>query len=166
MIHPKPSQVFVYGTLKRGQCREKLWPLPPLSVTTGWIHAELFGRSDYPAIRTGGDRVLGEIWRFTSEEISLVLRELDQIEGFNQPKESDLYHRRSVEVFSPQGQSFGECHCYFYAADPLKDGFHRITPKSVPLGQVPLRSPVGIPISFNDLAMGDGAVFVQWPEVD
>lgn len=128
--HPQKLEsdsVFVYGTLKRGQCRENLWPVPPIKVTPGWILAKLFGREDYPAIVPGNDQVMGECWRFTAQQMPAVIKRLDQIEGTNQAGEPDLYVRKLVMTFSMDGITLGESYCYFYASDPESDGFERIT---------------------------------------
>jgi gamma-glutamylcyclotransferase (GGCT)/AIG2-like uncharacterized protein YtfP len=120
------NAVFVYGTLKRGQCRAGLWPAQPQEIVVGWVRGKLFGRSDYPALRTGNDRVRGELWRFPPDVMPLVLKTLDEIEGTNQPGEPDLYHRGQIEVFDLLGDSIGIAHTYLYATDPTQDGFEPI----------------------------------------
>ena len=123
-----PTAVFVYGTLKRGQCRESRWPLRPLSVCEATVLGSLFGRDDYPAITEGHDRVLGELWQFGAAELPLVLNALDQIEGTNQADVDDLYHRVIVEAFDISGNLLGTAYTYRYARDPLADGFALIEP--------------------------------------
>ncbi|MGB1925175.1 MAG: gamma-glutamylcyclotransferase family protein [Rubripirellula sp.] len=125
---PTPRSVFVYGTLKRGQCRENVWPTAPSKVTPAWIRAALYGRSDYPALRPGNDQVLGELWSFTTEKMPSIVEALDRVEGTNQIGEPDLYVRKCVPTFSIENLSLGEAYCYFYASDPRVDGFHRILP--------------------------------------
>ena len=126
-----PTSFFVYGTLKRGQCREHLWPETPQSITTAWTLATLYGRQDYPAIQTGEDRVLGEVWRFEASQMPQVIKQLDRIEGTNQPNESDLYSRCTVNCFDLNEHPLGISYCYFYVIDPREDGFHRILPSDV-----------------------------------
>lgn len=130
--------IFVYGTLKRGQCREPLWPAVPTGVQPAWTRGTLHGRADYPAMTAGEDRVLGERWEFAPEDVPLVIAALDRIEGANQPGLHDLYHRVTTELFSVDGQPLGTAFGYHYATEPANDGFQRLTP-----------------------AGGDG--FVQWP---
>jgi gamma-glutamylcyclotransferase (GGCT)/AIG2-like uncharacterized protein YtfP len=121
--------VFVYGTLKRGQCRAAMWPHPPLSIEPAWVRGKLFGRSDYPAMRSGEDQVRGEVWRFHELVIPEVLVQLDEIEGTLQPSgEPDLYHRVVVNFFRDDGSLGGSAYAYVYAADPRQDGFHPIDP--------------------------------------
>ncbi len=120
--------VFVYGTLKRGQCRARFWPSRPLSIQEAWVRGRLHGRSDYPAMTPGDDRVRGELWRFPAEAMRQVLEILDQVEGTNQPGEPDLYLRVAVKATDAQGLLLGNAYTYLYATDPLLDGFHAITP--------------------------------------
>lgn len=127
--HAKPnmiSHVFVYGTLKRGQCRGKMWPAEPISVVAAWTRGALFGRHDYPAMMPGDDRVLGELWQFDESDMETVMRVLDHIEGTNQEGRPDLYVRAIVEAFDRDGNSIASANAYHYGTDPLLDGFHRI----------------------------------------
>ncbi|TWT49083.1 AIG2-like family protein [Rubripirellula amarantea] len=128
---PWPTvSVFVYGTLKRGQCREHCWPCRPDRVQPAWIYAALHDRADYPAITSGHDRVLGEWWCFTDSTIGDVLETLDKVEGTNQPGSPNLYNRVLVPVHLINDQSGGStvlAYAYFYASDPVRDGFARAT---------------------------------------
>lgn len=130
--------VFVYGTLKRGQCREGMWPVDPLRVSSVFTHGTLFDRQDYPAMTSGTDEVVGEKWDFFPQQMQRVLEVLDAIEGANQPGIPDLYRRvvvptwdlcQSVTVGSPSDiDTAGKSFTYHYARDPLKDGFIRLLP--------------------------------------
>lgn len=115
--------IFVYGTLKRGQIREQLWPATPRSVHSAWVRGALYGRDDYPAMRPGDHRVAGELWRFDSQDIDRVLNALDRIEGTNQPGHPDLYRREISQVFDLNGEPLARAYLYFYATDPVLDGF-------------------------------------------
>lgn len=117
------NAIFVYGTLKRGQCRQSRWPIAPHSILPAWVHGSLFDRSDYPAMTAGGDRVQGELWQFTADQIDQVLEVLDEIEAA-----PELYRRVTVEAFDDQDQSLGTAWTYHYATDPANDGFERIEP--------------------------------------
>jgi gamma-glutamylcyclotransferase (GGCT)/AIG2-like uncharacterized protein YtfP len=123
------TTVFVYGTLKRGQCRESHWPVTPRSIQPGWTRGALFGRPAYPAMTAGPDRVLGELWSFEADQVAGVLNVLDQIEGANQAGQVDLYHRVVTAVSADDESSLGEAWTYHYASDPRSDGFHRILPE-------------------------------------
>ncbi|MEM9586667.1 MAG: gamma-glutamylcyclotransferase family protein [Planctomycetota bacterium] len=119
---------FVYGTLKAGQRNEHWWPVRPLRIEPAWVLGRLFGRSDYPAMVAGDDRVLGEIWWFREAQSDEVLVALDRLEGTNQPGEVDLYQRQSVAANSLQGRLLGAAMTYWYANDPVQDGFRYVRP--------------------------------------
>lgn len=125
-----PSSFFVYGTLKRGQCREHVWPCEPLSVKTAWLRGELYSRVDYPALRSGEDRVQGEVWTFADHQLEQVLPVIDAIEGTDGNRPDDLYHRFTVEAFELSGSTLGQVMTYRYVRDPLSDGFVRLSPES------------------------------------
>ena len=118
--------VFVYGTLRRGGCRQPLWPAVPLRVEPAWTRGALFARPDYPAMTAGDDRVLGEWWLFPADAMPRVIAVLDEIEGVNQPRQPDLYHRVTLDVFTLDSRPLGQAFGYFYAADPSRDGFRRL----------------------------------------
>ncbi len=117
--------IFVYGTLKRGQCRERSWPRQPLSVEPAWTLGRLYDLGPYPALVAGDDRVRGELWRFAAEDLPETLRVLDGIEGFrNQP--GDLYRRVVAECMTKAGQ-VANAFTYRYAR-PLPASVRTIPP--------------------------------------
>ena len=133
------TNVFVYGTLKRGQWRERCWPCEPREVIPGWIRASLYTRpiqpanDYYPAIIVGGDRVWGEMWCFEPSRMDDVMTVLDAIEGTGQPGQLNLYDRAEVTVRFPEGSILGQtvmpparAIAYFYARDVIADGFVRV----------------------------------------
>ena len=122
--------VFVYGTLKRGESRENLWPAPPDSVRPGWVWGELYCRRAYPALRPGGDRIRGEIWTFPAETMPAVIEQLDRIEGTDQRGQPNLYDRVEIEVFEPDQDPpvAATAISYHYATDPELEGFDRLPP--------------------------------------
>jgi gamma-glutamylcyclotransferase (GGCT)/AIG2-like uncharacterized protein YtfP len=123
MNPPEIIAVFVYGTLKRGQCRETCWPLTPSSIVSAWTRGTLFGRSDYPAMTPGTDRVSGELWTFSSDGIARVLAVLDEVE-----EAPDLYQRVAVPVFDMDQRTLGIAWTYLYATEPTTDGFTPLKP--------------------------------------
>lgn len=110
---------FVYGTLKRGQCREACWPAAPLQVQTGYVRGTLIDLVDYPALLPSDDWVRGEVWQIASQHVAETLRVLDAIEGFQPGRANNLYDRCSVAVYRATGdsQSMATAHTYQYA-DP------------------------------------------------
>jgi gamma-glutamylcyclotransferase (GGCT)/AIG2-like uncharacterized protein YtfP len=125
------SSFFVYGTLKRGQCREICWPAKPLSISPACAQGQLFGRTDYPAMVSGTDRVLGELWTFEPHEVERVIEVLDQIEGTNQAGNPDLYRRVISDVFDLDDQLLTKAYAYLYETNPEQDGFTRLVGKTV-----------------------------------
>ncbi len=138
MIQENVMGVFVYGTLKRGQCRERCWRIDPKSVIAAWTRGSLHTRSDYPALVAGDDKVLGELWFYDAKELAQVLKVLDEVEQTNQPGLDDLYHRVVVDAFTLAGDPLGSVFTYHYAMNLLADGFKKIEPR--------------------------GREYVQWPE--
>lgn len=90
------ERLFVYGTLKRGQCREHCWPCTPLSVQAALVRGKLFDTGPYPALFHGNDWVLGEVWTFRAVELPAVLKVLDEIEGYVEHSTSNLYNREKI----------------------------------------------------------------------
>ena len=130
LCKPMINSVFVYGTLKRGQCREKCWPVMPIRVSPAWTLGTLFSRDDYPAMLAGDDRVAGECWEFDSDVINQVMHRLDEVEWTNQPGQPDMYHRVTIDLFDMDGNPIPAAYAYHYATDPLADGFQIVLPKS------------------------------------
>ncbi|MEM0927101.1 MAG: gamma-glutamylcyclotransferase family protein [Planctomycetota bacterium] len=118
--------VFVYGTLKRGECRASLWPFEPTDVQAASIRGDLWGREDYPALLPGESDVLGELWTFQEWQMERTLEVLDDIEGCRENSPSDLYHRHTVEVLMIPADSIRLAFVYQYARSPERDGFRRL----------------------------------------
>ena len=92
---PSPiTAVFVYGTLKRGECRAKFWPRLPIAVESVTIRGRLYDLGPYPALGPGDDTIRGEIWHLAIEDMPETLRILDEVEGATQL--GDAYYRRIV----------------------------------------------------------------------
>lgn len=109
----KPQAVFVYGTLKRGQCRENCWPYKPLEVVPATVQGRLYDLGPYPALIVGDDRILGELWRFRSEHMAGTLSVLDRVEGHDLG-DTSLYIR-DVIVCEDQAGNRWPAYTYFYA---------------------------------------------------
>lgn len=88
------ERVFVYGTLRRGDCRDLAVHYPGAKfLASGWIAGELFNLGEYPGARLGGTaRIIGEIFELPEA----TLRQLDAMEG-------DEYTRGLVPVSREDG---------------------------------------------------------------
>ncbi len=94
---PSGVNFFVYGTLKRGECRQHSWPRSPLVVEEAWVHGELFDTGSYPALLPGSDKVLGELWSFSSADFEAIVKVLDEIEEYRPGDPYNLYNREIVD---------------------------------------------------------------------
>ncbi len=127
------AHVFVYGTLKRGECREICWPSAPAMIRPAWTTGALYDIGPYPALVAGSDRVLGELWSFPDEELPRVLAVLDAIEGTNQPGQHNEYNREVATVtlvdLSPSSQPQTlQASIYRYARIGLLSASQRLEP--------------------------------------
>lgn len=106
------TSVFVYGTLQRGEERERCWPHSPRCVLTAEVTAALYDLGDYPAIVPGEDRVAGELWQLAIEHLPDTLRILDEIEWYGQG-DDDLYFRQLTTCRTSSGET--TAYTYFLA---------------------------------------------------
>jgi len=90
--------IFVYGTLKKNQLRGSVWPKTPAAIDHAVTFGELWDLGSYPGLRTGSDRVLGELWTFHPNDIEETFGVLDQIEGYDALEDRGLYLRRQIQV--------------------------------------------------------------------
>ncbi len=110
-----PSNVFAYGTLKVGQCRERFWARRPQQIVRAWIEGTLYDTGPYPALDLGHDRIAGELWMFAEDEMDEILQVLDAEEGFQGlGAPHNLYERRTVECTTQDGRML-TAHVYYYA---------------------------------------------------
>ncbi len=88
------ERVFVYGTLRRGDCRDLTAHYPGAKfLSTGWIEGELFHLGEYPGVRLSGTtKIVGEIF----EVPAATLAQLDTMEG-------EEYSRETVAVNGADG---------------------------------------------------------------
>ncbi len=113
---PVPSPItvlFVYGTLQRGQCRERCWPHAPLRVERAVIHGRLHDLGPYPALVEGDDVVGGEAWHLAPEHVECTLAVLDDVED-TAVGEAGLYARRVVQCRTEAGGTLS-AYAYYYS---------------------------------------------------
>jgi len=111
---PQPADaIFVYGTLQRGEVRERCWPRKPSRIEWGTIQGQLRDLGDYPALVAGEDLILGELWHIAETDVDATLAVLDEIEWYGQG-EDDLYVREVVACRTLSGE-MRQAYTYRYA---------------------------------------------------
>lgn len=105
-----PPRVFVYGTLKRGHCRQHL--LGPTDHVPATIMGELVDLGAYPGLRSGDGVVHGELHR--PAEMSALLARLDPVEDFEgwDQVERSMYHRAIVRAQTASGVELAWTYVY------------------------------------------------------
>ncbi len=104
---------FVYGTLKRGEVRERCWPHPASDIVAATTRGALYALASYPALLPGDDAVSGELWFIRASHMAETLRVLDAIEGFRQGDDIDLYVRDIADCVSTDGAKY-RAYLYYY----------------------------------------------------
>lgn len=119
------TALFAYGTLKRGQCRERYWPAVPQEVLRGTVRGTLWDLGPYPGLTVGEDLVAGEIWLFVRSEMTKILQVLDDVEGYHdQP--GDWFVRKSVIATAEGGERL-PAWVYYYGR-PLPETAKQVLP--------------------------------------
>lgn len=123
----QPSSVFVYGTLMRGQSRERCWPHAPLAVEPAIVRGALYDLGPYPAMIAGSDLVAGELWHIAAEHLETTLRALDAVEGYA-GRDDDLYRRVVIDCETSGGVA--QVWTYYYARLDRLQRTRRIVPNA------------------------------------
>lgn len=106
------KNIFVYGTLRRGECRNHV--LDEAEVLPGdWrVSARMHTLGAFPALVLDEDSVaIGEVYQVAEENVSNTLQVLDGIEG----TAFGLYKRVEVVAVNDDGE---EVKCLTYVAGP------------------------------------------------
>jgi gamma-glutamylcyclotransferase (GGCT)/AIG2-like uncharacterized protein YtfP len=123
----EPTAIFVYGTLQRGQCRERCWPRAPLRIEEATVQGAIYDLGPYPALAPGDDCVVGELWHLAEADMPVTLRELDRVEAFY-GRADDLYQRVTIRCQTPAGALVAWTYRYARTSD-LKPA-QRIAPEA------------------------------------
>ena len=138
------TDLFVYGTLKRGECRESMWPRKPICIREGFILARLYDLGSYPAIRVDEsgdpdddllrvdklDWVRGELWSFSRKDVAPTIAILDEIEQTNQHGDCNLYDHVLVRVFDqPNSRRSQLALAYQFSSTLRLDHSRRLGPR-------------------------------------
>jgi gamma-glutamylcyclotransferase (GGCT)/AIG2-like uncharacterized protein YtfP len=122
------TSLFVYGTLKTGQCREKCWPATPLGIRKAWLIGELYDTGPYPALLGGQDCVAGELWTFEPSDMPRVLSVLDRIEEYRPGCEATNLYNRVIERCWLMTGGCESAYCYRYGQPGHANQFQRVEP--------------------------------------
>lgn len=115
-------KVFVYGTLKPGECNYprycegKVVDSCPAIARGKLFHLRYRG---YPAMMVGEGQVQGILLTFAD---STVLNDLDRLEDYQpqRPPAQNEYQRQQVEIFHSDWQSLGWAWAYFMLPDRVQ----------------------------------------------
>lgn len=108
--------LFVYGTLKRGQPRHRFLAGQKFLGTARTLPLyRLFNLGDYPGLVERGDgrSIEGEIWEVDSDCLAI----LDAVEGCDK----GLYRRANIQLVSPHDQITVFSYFYEKAIDGKAD---------------------------------------------
>lgn len=98
VLNQRTLNVFVYGTLQPGGFYWPQFCAGKVSIAyPAWIKGRLydFPKLGYPGLTLDNDRAEGWLLQFPEATASVILRELDRLEGFNEtwPPERCEYQR-------------------------------------------------------------------------
>jgi len=125
-------KIFVYGTLKPGECNyQRYCEGKVVDAYPAIARGELFALPvGYPAMTEGVENVYGFVLTFSNNAI---LAALDELEDYHpsHPAAQNLYQRQEIEVFNQDRQSLGKVWAYIMLRDrinalggiPLANGF-------------------------------------------
>lgn len=97
------NALFVYGTLKQGHLRSRMWPHAPQSIEPAMVRGRLLDLGAYPGLIEGDEWVLGELWTLAEGHVPRTLAVLDQVEGYDAVADRGLYIRRAIPVWTVHG---------------------------------------------------------------
>jgi gamma-glutamylcyclotransferase (GGCT)/AIG2-like uncharacterized protein YtfP len=114
-------RVFVYGTLKPGECNFEQYCADRVVATQAAIaYGALFDlHLGYPSMTAGDRPVYGYLLSFTD---AVVLDAMDQLEDFDsrRPADRNEYNRVETEVFDLRGRSLGSAWVYLMSPELVK----------------------------------------------
>ncbi|WP_099363676.1 gamma-glutamylcyclotransferase [Fredinandcohnia onubensis] len=95
------KNMFVYGTLRKGEGNAHYLKEATRLAEQCWTNGELYDTGyGYPAVKQSrSSRVYGELYTVTDLE----LRQIDQLEGFREGRENNLYERVEQMVYTDKG---------------------------------------------------------------
>jgi gamma-glutamylcyclotransferase (GGCT)/AIG2-like uncharacterized protein YtfP len=115
-------RVFVYGTLKPGECNYRRYCDGKIvNAEAAIAQGQLFhlSRRGYPAMTAGVGTVHGFVLSFADPTL---LQILDKLEDYHpdRPREANEYHRQQIEAFNVAGESIGLVWVYLMEPQQIK----------------------------------------------
>ena len=114
-------KVFVYGTLKPGECNYlRYCEGKVVDACPAIAQGQLFALSaGYPAMISGEGRVYGFLLRFAN---SAILTDLDQLEDYHPGRDraQNEYQRESIAIFDLNFKPLDTAWAYFMLPDRLR----------------------------------------------
>ena len=101
------DSMFVYGTLRKQECRENIMNKISLNFKNITIRAKMYDIGEFPAIILKNGIVYGEFHKIGENSISI----LDEIEGFQKYNKLSMYYRVLINT------SEGICWTYVWNRD-------------------------------------------------
>jgi gamma-glutamylcyclotransferase (GGCT)/AIG2-like uncharacterized protein YtfP len=107
-------RVFVYGTLKPGECNYLLYCAGRvIEEVAAYTWGELYHLPPlgYPGMTEGKGRVSGFLLTFADSSMLSALDQLETYDPVRSPEDNE-YQRLMVTVYRPSGESLGEAWAY------------------------------------------------------
>lgn len=109
------NYVFVYGTLRKHEANHHFLKEARCISQQCWTHGILYDTGNgYPAMVSGGQRVYGELYEVTAEQ----LKRLDILEGYKGVGRDNHYERSTQVIHTDFATS--EAYVYVYS-QPIRD---------------------------------------------
>lgn len=104
--------VFVYGTLRQGDCRAgALADYPEVELDARVQGFRMLNLGAFPGIIPGEGEIKGEVYEIDAA----CLRLLDGIEGYREDDpENSLYRREKAMSYDSRGKEIGETYLYVF----------------------------------------------------
>ena len=114
-------QVFVYGTLKPGECNYQIYcGNRTIDQCQAYTWGELYDLPlGYPAMTVGKSKVMGFLLTFANENILSALDKLEDYHPDRSPQENE-YHRQLIPVYNPSGRFLGQAWGYLMTIGRVK----------------------------------------------
>lgn len=114
-------QVFVYGTLKPGECNYQRYCLGKVVEEKEAIaYGQLFDLSlGYPAMTVGESPVQGFVLTFADSGILGILDELEDYQEHRKPEENE-YNRHKIATYNRDGKALGMAWAYLMTFEKVK----------------------------------------------